>query len=202
MHLIFDESWRDHAIQSLVTYRDGLRPVVAQLDRRMERLGHEPYTGDERPCVNAVQTLQHMGGLALVGLLHTHEGLAREVVEKFVLKNGRCDDLAAAHKAFTKHGIDVSQLHEPVEFIDAFKHGPGRSMDAAYGRQGTEMLNEAARAFVNMMGAAPITRAVVLKRLNLDLSLARFDRYAEAFIAFWRTFPKIPRGATDPDRLD
>ena len=93
MHVIFDEAWRAHANQSLVTYRDGVRPVVVQLGRRMKRLVSEPYSGDELPYVNAVQTLQHMSGLALVGLLHTHEGLAREVVEKFGLKNGRCDDL-------------------------------------------------------------------------------------------------------------
>jgi hypothetical protein len=182
-------------MDSLVTYRDGVRPIVVQLGQRMKRLGGETYTGDERPYVNAVQTLQHMGGLALVGLLHTHEGLAREVTEKFGLKNGRCDDLAVAHKAFIKHGIDVSYLDEPVAFINAFKHGPGRSMDAAYDRQGPTILNATTRAFVGMMDAAPITRGVALKRLNLDLSLARFDRYAVAFIDFWQAFPTTPRQA-------
>ena len=73
-------------------------------------------------------------------------------------------------------------------------------MDAAYDRQGGEILNETTRAFVDLMDAALITRAVALKRLNLDLSLARFDRYASAFIVFWRTFPAIPRGAIDPER--
>lgn len=195
MHVIFDESWRAHATQNLATYRDGVRPVVVQLGRRVKRLGKEPYTGDERPYIDAVQTLQHMGGLALVGLLHTHEELVREVVEKFVLKNGQCDDLEKAHKAFTKHGINVENLSEPVEFINAFKHGHGRSMVAAYDRQGPEMLNETTRLFANIMNDASSARSAALKRLNLDLSLTRFDRYAEVLISFWLTFPVTPRRA-------
>ncbi len=193
MHLIFDEAWREAAIRRLVTFRDGVRPVVAQLGRRMKRLASEPFAGDEQPYINAVEVLQHMGGLALVGLLHTHEGLAREVVEQFGLGNGPCDDLKVAHKAFIKHGIDVGQLTEPIEFINAFKHGAGRSMDLAYDRLGLDMLNETTQVFLNMTGGLPAAREVVLKRMNLDLSLVRFDRYAVAFIAFWQTFPTNPR---------
>jgi hypothetical protein len=200
MHVVFDESWRAYVVESLATYRDGVRPIVVQLGRRTRRLGSEPYTDDERPYINAVRTLEHMGGLALVGLLHTHEGLAREVVEKFGLQSGPCLDLGPAHKAFANQGIDVDQLSEPVEFINAFKHGPGHSMNAAYDRQGLGILNETTRAFVDLMQGTPLTRGVALKRGNLDVSLARFDGYAATFIGFWQAFPEVPRKAARPER--